>query len=163
MDDVELAKQTVQRLESNLAAANRRAAEMQRERRRIAFSAHGGDDARARKELEKLNTLSTTISFEIENIPSAINEGKQRLAEAEDATRWEAARANAGRVKEIAARVETRGPAISAALSTLCSEFGQLESDLLAMRELGAQIVPQRLVALSFADVVSHTLRSVGL
>jgi chromosome segregation ATPase len=86
MDDVQKvvrkAKETVERLETELAKATDRATELQTERRKKSFAAHNGDVS-AKKELDKLNAQSTTIAFEIENFNSSIEEARRQLAEAE--------------------------------------------------------------------------------
>jgi hypothetical protein len=166
MTDVTKARQIVAELESKLAAASERSIALTNDRRRLAFSCATGN-AKARSQLEKLNTDSALVLVENENAHIALEEARHRLASAEQAAALAERKANAerlhGQVKELAAKIEARGPGISAALASLSEEFVGLQDDLLAVCELGAQIVPQRLVALSFSDVVSHTLRSVGL
>jgi hypothetical protein len=52
---------------------------------------------------------------------------------------------------------------MAAALASFCSDYVALESDLAALRQLGAEITPARSVGLSFETVLSHTARSAGL
>jgi hypothetical protein len=75
---------TLAHLETKLAHATARATELQTERRKLSFDANTGDDA-ARKRLDKLNATSAVSGLEIENIKSAIDEARRRLAEAERA------------------------------------------------------------------------------
>jgi hypothetical protein len=161
MDDVQKAKETITKFENELAQAHARATELQTLRRKQSFSAHSGDVG-AKKELDKLNAQSTTIAFEIENLRSAIDEARIRLAEAERNADLVAARSNAGQVTEIAARVEKRGPAIAAAVASLCEEFAGLSADLNQIRMLKAPIVQQRLVELGFSSSVRYQLQRVG-
>jgi hypothetical protein len=77
----EAAANTVAELETKLAGATARAADLQTERRKLSFDANTGDDVACRR-LNKLNAQSATIDLEIENIRSAIDEGRRRLFEA---------------------------------------------------------------------------------
>jgi hypothetical protein len=74
-----------------------------------------------------------------------------------------AQRENAARVKLVAEKVEKRGSKINAALAELCAEFVDLQGDLRVMRQLGATVTPERMVDLSFRDVVAHSCRSAGI
>jgi hypothetical protein len=159
--EVVTARATLERLESELAKATNRATELQTERRKKSFAAHNGDVS-AKKELDRLNAQSTTIAFEIENFNSSIEEGRRRLAEAERAADAVTERARARQVKQIAERVDKRGPAIAAAVAALCEEYGALSADLHEIRMLNAPIVQQRLVELGFSASVRHQLQRVG-
>jgi hypothetical protein len=162
MDDVvRSARATLERLESELARATNRATELQTERRKLSFEAHSGDKG-ARKALDAANAASATAILEIENVRSALDEGRRRLAEAERAADNATQRANAGQVKEIAQRVERRGPAIAAGVAKLCEEFSGLSADLDAIRALKAPVPQQRLVELGFSSSVRHQLQRVG-
>jgi hypothetical protein len=156
------AKETLQRLEAELAKATVHGTQLQVERRKLSFAAHSGDKP-ARAKLDKLTAESVTIGLEAENLRAAIDEARARLVAAERTADLATARANAGTLKEIAACVEKRGPAIAAALETICDEFVALEAELASARTLGAEIVPRRLVGLGFRDVIAHTLRGAGI
>ena len=78
----EAARQIVAEPENKLAAAEARAVELQTERRRLSFAANTGDGA-AEKRLKALNTEAAHINLDIENVRSAIDEAKRRLAAAE--------------------------------------------------------------------------------
>jgi hypothetical protein len=166
MDTIEHARQIVAELESKLAAVSERSIALANDRRRIAFSSATGD-AKAKSKLEKLNSDSAAVLIENENAHMAFEEARHRLASAEQAAAQAERKANAerlhGQVKELAAKIEGRGPAISKALAGFCEEYGALESDLTALRQLGIEIAPARTVGLSFEAVVAHTCRSVGL
>jgi small-conductance mechanosensitive channel len=158
---VQKAKETVERLEAELAKATDRGTALQVDRRKLAFGAHNGDDA-ARKKLDKLTAESVTIGLEVENLRSAIDEAKARLADAERMADLSTQRTRATQVKEIAARVQARGPTIAAAVAALCNEYGGLVEDLNEIRMLNAPIVQGRLVALGFSASVRHQLQRVG-
>jgi hypothetical protein len=167
MDNVEHARKIVSDLQSKLAAASDRATALATERRRLAYAASTGD-AKAHKELTKLTGESATAGIDVENAHIALHEARHRLASAEHAAALAEQRANAerlsGQVKELAAKIESHGPAISKALAGFCEQYSALESDLTALRQLrGAEIIPARTVGLSFETVVAHTCRSVGL
>jgi hypothetical protein len=165
MNTVEQARQIVAELQSKLAAASDRATNLATERRRLAYDASVGD-AKAKARLEKLTSESATVAIEHENATIAAHEARHRLASAEHAAAAAEQRAAAeklrGEVRALAEKVEARGPAIAAALATFCSEYAALDSDLSALRLLGAN-VPGRLVGISFETVVSHMCRGVGL
>jgi hypothetical protein len=166
MDTVEHARKIVAELESKLVAASDRATALATERRRLAYSASTGD-AKAHKELTKLTGESATAGVEVENAHIALEEGRHRLASVEQAAALAERKANAERLhaqaKELAAKIEGRGGAISKALAGFCEQYSALESDLTALRQLGMEITPARAVGLAFEAVVAHTCRSVGL
>ena len=109
------ARQIVAELENKLAAAEARAVELQTERRRLSFDANTGDGA-AEKRLKALNTEAAHINLDIENVRSAIDEAKRRLAAAERDEAMAAARENAARAAEVADSIAARGKRIDAAL-----------------------------------------------
>jgi predicted nucleic acid-binding Zn-ribbon protein len=160
--EVQQARETVAKLEGNLAQAHARATELQTERRKLAFDANTGD-AGAKKELDKLNAQSTTIAFEIENLRSAIDEARVRVTDAERAADAATQRARAKQVKEVAGRIDNRGPTLAAAVTALCNEYTGLIEDLDEIRMLRAPVVQQRLVELAFSKTVGHALQQIGL
>ena len=93
-ETVEESRRIVAELENKLAAAEARAVELQTERRRLSFAANTGDGA-AEKRLKALNTEAAHINLDIENVRSAIDEAKRRLAAAERDEAMAAARENA--------------------------------------------------------------------
>ena len=103
----------------------------------------------------------------IENHRFAETAAKEAVEKAETAEKVAVEKAQreakAKLVAEIAARVENRGPVFAAAIASLGEEFAGLEDDLQALRDLDAPTSPKRLVAISFGDFVSHTLRGAGL
>jgi hypothetical protein len=162
MDDVEKAKETVSRLEGELAKATDWGTALQTERRKLSFAAHNGDDT-ARKKLDKLTAESVTIGLSIENLNSAIDEARVHLVDAERAQDVAQHRANAAEVRRIAGRIEERGVALTAALADLCNEFDALEADLEQMRALKAPAPQRRLVQLAFGRAFSHRLQKLGI
>src|SRR5579872_6550140 len=108
MNTSEEARRVVAELENKLAAAEARAAELQAERRRLSFDANTGDGS-AEKKLKALNTESAHITLDIENLRSALEEAKRRLAAAERDEAMAEARANAVRVRELAESIAARG------------------------------------------------------
>jgi hypothetical protein len=164
--NVENARKIVGELESKLAAVSEKAMDLATSRRRLAYDSSTGD-AKAYKELSKLTLESASVSIEHENATIAVHEARHRLSRAESAAALAEQRAAAARlqaeVKEIAERVEKRGPAMAASLASFCEQYSALEADLTALRQLGAEISPARTVGLSFETVVAHTCRSVGL
>jgi hypothetical protein len=164
--DIETARRIVADLESKLAAASGKATDLATERRRLAYDASTGDKPAA-KELSKLTIESASVAIEHENATIAVHEARHRLASAETAAAEAEKKANAEKleadVKAIADCIEGRGSAISKALAAFCEQYRALESDLTALRQLGAEITPARTVGLSFETVLTHTCRSVGL
>jgi hypothetical protein len=157
------AKETLERLEADLAKATDRAIALQVERRKLSFAAHGDADAKATKELDRLTAESVTVGLSADNIKAAIDEARSRLLEAQRAADLAQRKLDARKVRELGAHIRKHGPVISAALDTLRDSFVALIGDLRAARELGCEIVPSRLVEIAFAQVVSHTLRPAGL
>jgi hypothetical protein len=165
-NDIEHARQVVAELESKLVAVTDRATALATERRRVAYDV-GIGDAKSKTKLEKLTNESSIAAVDVENCHAALEEGRHRLASAEhiadQARRKTDAERLHGQVNELADRVAARGPALAAALATFCDEYGGLECDLAALRQLGVEITPARSVGLAFEAVVSHTLRGIGL
>jgi hypothetical protein len=162
MNDIMKATETLQRLEADLAKATDRATTLQTERRKLSFAAHSGDKP-ARAKLDKLTAESAGIALEVENLKAAIDEGRQRLVEANRQADLAQKKADALSVKEVAGRISTHGPAISAAIDALRDSFVALTADLRTARELGCELAPSRLVELSFAEAISSALRPAGL
>ena len=125
----EEARQIVADLENKLAAAEARAVELQTERRRLSFDANTGDGA-AEKRLKALNTEAAHINLDIENVRSAIDEAKRRLAAAERDEAMAAGREKAERALIVSERVAARGKKLDQALLTLAMEAEGLEEDL---------------------------------
>jgi hypothetical protein len=165
-DTIEHAR-IVAELESKLVAVTDRATALATERRRLAFSSATGSDAKAASKLEKLNADSAVVLIENENLHAALEEARHRLASAEhiadQARRKTDAERLRGQVKELADKIQARGPAMAAALVTFCEAYAALEADLQSLRDLGAEIAPSRNVRLAFEAVLSHTLRGAGL
>jgi hypothetical protein len=163
---VEHARKIAAELESKLAAVGEKVMDLATERRRLAYDASIGN-AKAKSKLETLNADSAAALIEHENATVAAHEGRHRLSEAESqaviAEQRAAAEKLRGQVRELAEKVEARGPSIAAALATFCAEYASLEADLTALRQLGVEIAPARSVGLSFEAVLSHSVRSVGL
>jgi hypothetical protein len=163
---VEHAREIVAELQSKLVAVSDRATALAAERRRLAYDA-GVGDAKAKTRLEKLTNESAVAAIDVENAHAALEEARHRLASAEAAAALAERKAEAERlhaeVKELAAKIESRGPAMAGALATFCAEYSALDSDLTALRSLGATVASKRGVALSVEAVLSHTARSVGL
>jgi hypothetical protein len=166
MDTVEHARKIVAELEPKLAAASDRAAALATERRRLAYDA-GVGDPKAKAKLEKLTGESAIAAVDLENCHAALIEARHRLASAEHAAALAERKANAerlsGQAKELASRIEARGPALSAALASFGEQYSALTGDLRAARDLGCELAPSRLVELAFAESVSSTLRSAGI
>jgi hypothetical protein len=131
MDTVDHTRQIAAELESKLVAVSQKVMDLATSRRRLAYDASTGD-AKAHKELAKLTAESAVVSIEHENAHIALHEARHRLASAEHAAALAEQRANAerlsGHVKELADKIESRGPAIAAALATFCEEYASLEA-----------------------------------
>jgi hypothetical protein len=162
MDDVNKAQKVVADLEAKLSAISVRSVELTTDRRRVAFAANTGDKAAAKK-LAELTSAAAVIGLEADNLKAAIDEGRQRLVEANRQADLAQRKADALHVKEVAGRISAHGPAITAALDTLRDSFIALTDDLMAVRELGCELAPARLVELSFAEAISSALRPAGL
>jgi predicted nucleic acid-binding Zn-ribbon protein len=134
--EVETARQTLADLEQKLAAAEARVVEMSTERRRIAYAATTGD-ADAKRALDKLNKESAVAGLDIENVRSALDEAKRRLAEAERAESMAAATENAEAALVIADRLVERAAKIDAALATAREELHAYKHDLQGLHLAG--------------------------
>jgi hypothetical protein len=126
---VEEANQILSTLEAKLAAASAKATTLQTDRRRLAFDANTGN-AKARAALDAANASSATADLEIENVRSAIEEAKRRLAAAEREEALARQADKAERALAIAAGIEGRGKRLDAALLALAVEAEALEDDL---------------------------------
>ena len=135
-ETVEEARRIVAELENKLAAAEARAVELQTERRRLSFDANTGDGA-AEKGLKALNTEAAHINLDIENIRSAIDEAKRRLAAAERDEAMAAARDNAEAALVIGNRLVERAAKIDAALATAREEMLAYKRDVDALHLTG--------------------------
>ena len=135
-ETVEESRRIVAELENKLAAAEARAVELQTERRRLSFAANTGDGA-AEKRLKALNTEAAHIALDIENIRSAIEEAKRRLAAAERDEAMATARDNAEAALVIGNRLVERASKIDAALATAREEMQAYKRDVDALHLTG--------------------------
>ena len=162
MNDIENAQKVVADLEAKLSAISARSVELASERRRVAFAANTGDKPAAKK-LAELTSESANLGLDTENLKSAIDEGRQRLVEANRQADLARRKADARKVRELGVQIRKHGPIIAAALATLRDSFVALTGDLRTARELGCEVTPSRLVELSFADAISSALRPAGI
>ena len=114
---------------SRRIAAEARAVDLQTERRRLSFAANTGDGA-AEKRLRALNTEAAHINLDIENVRSAIDEAKRRLAAAEHDEAMAAAVENAEAALVIGNRLLERAAKIDAALATAREEMLAYKRDV---------------------------------
>ena len=159
---IESARAVLADLEGKLANATAREAALADQRRRLSFDAETGD-LKARKALDEANRASVSISLEIENLRSAIEEAARRAISAERDAALEATRKKARRVQDIAAAAAPRGIRIAEAAATLRDEIKALNADLNEMRRLGAPVVNGRLVVLAMTRAILSLLREAGL
>ena len=110
--------------------------ELQTERRRLSFAANTGDGA-AEKRLKALNTEAAHINLDIENVRTAIDEAKRRLAAAERDEAMAAARENAEAALVIGNRLVERAAKFDAALATAREEMLAYKRDVDALHLTG--------------------------
>ena len=132
----EAARQIAAELENKLAAAEARAVELQTERRRLSFAANTGDGA-AEKRLKALNTEAAHINLDIENVRSAIDEAKRRLAVAERDEAMGKARENANEAVKLAAELAQLGHGIDADFASGCEKLERSKSIIDRLHQLG--------------------------
>lgn len=156
---VEEARRIAAELENKLAAAEARAVELQTERRRISFDANTGDGA-AEKRLRALNADAAHINLDIENVRSAIDEAKRRLAAAERDEAMAAARDNAEAALVIGNRLVERAEKIDAALATAREEMLAYKRDVDALHITGcAAPTAQQFLTFGGLAVTSFTMQ----
>jgi DNA repair exonuclease SbcCD ATPase subunit len=136
LTSTEQARATVAQLEEKLADASARAVELQTERRKLSFDANTGDDS-ARKRLDKLNAQSATIDLEIENMRSAIEEARRRLADAQRAEGVALLAKNAAEATKLADAIAEHGQRADAAFATAAAELEALKTKIDELHRLG--------------------------
>jgi hypothetical protein len=132
----EEARVIVAQLEQKLSDASAKAVELQTERQRISFDAATGDAA-ARKALDKANAATTTVGLDIENLRSAIEEAKRRLAEAERAEEYARLAVNGDKARVIGDSLLERAEKIDRAFAYVRVELEGFKADLDEMHSLG--------------------------
>jgi hypothetical protein len=132
----ERARQTLADLELRLSEASAKAVELQTERQRLSFDANVGDAA-ARKALDEANAASTTISLELENLRSAIEEAKRKLAESERAEEMAQLAANGEAAKVVSDRMLERAEKIDRAFGYIRGELEGFAADVNELHGLG--------------------------
>jgi hypothetical protein len=155
-------KDVVANLEVQLVGATNRATALQNERRRVSYAAHTGDEA-AHAVLEGLNSDSLIATLAIENAKSALEEARQKLAEAEREEELAAKRAKAEKVRRVTKLMERYGPSISSSLTDLCRQLREFEDALDRLREWDVPVASGRLVVLAFTRTILAKLREVGI
>jgi hypothetical protein len=134
--EVETARATLADLEGKLAAITARSIELANERRLISFAANTGDSA-AEKKLKALNTEAAHINLDAENVRSAIDEAKRRLAIAIRDEQMAGERKNAEEAKVIGERLVEHARAIDAAFATAQAEMTAMKRATDRLHELG--------------------------
>jgi hypothetical protein len=162
MTEVLKAKATLERIEADLAKATDYGTQLQVERRKLSFAAHSGD-AKAKARLDKLNADSLESGLQIENLISAADEAKSRLASAEHEAGLAQQRANATEAKALATNAARRGPRIRDLTQELASEISGAISDLRRFADLGAPTSGARLLELALTRSVLPQLREAGI
>jgi hypothetical protein len=160
--EVEKATAVLADLESKLANTSARAVELQVERKRLAFDANTGN-AKARKALDAANSASGAIGLEIENITSAIDEARRRLAHARRAEAAAAGRENALAVIALAAEAGERGRVVGQLLTELSRELRRTFEDARSLSRLGVPAINQRSLILALTRTFLATFRDAGL
>ena len=136
VETVEESRRIVADLEGKFAAAESRATELQTERRRLSFDANTGDGA-AEKRLRALNTEAAHINLDVENVRSAIDEAKRRLAAAERDEALAAARDSAASALVIGDQLLECAAKIDAALATAREEMWAYKRNVDALHLTG--------------------------
>jgi hypothetical protein len=162
MTKVLKAKATLERIDADLAKATDHGTQLQVERRKLSFASHSGD-AKAKARLDKLNTESLTAGLEIENLISAADEAKARLASAEPEAGLAQHRANATEAMALVAHASKRGARIRDLTQELAAEISGAVGDLRRFGALGAPVMNARLLELALTRSVLPQLREAGI
>jgi hypothetical protein len=125
-DLVQLSKDNLRHLQTARVDAERRLHAMAEERAALSYAAHTGD-AKAKEELNYINSASVTGTLEVENLNSAVAEAERLLAKSEQdhAVALEHVRA-AETLDHISALIEA-GTATDNHLQGFIAEFNRLE------------------------------------
>jgi hypothetical protein len=157
------ARQTLASLEQRLRDAAARRDGFAGQREALAFDAHSGLDAGARKRLDGLNQQALTIAVEIENFQSAIAEARRRILAADEAARLAVLRgkAHAAREKLVELRQlgETAGEALHGFVASL-EAFYAVADDIRRL-EIGG--VSRDLIRVNAVRCVQSELMKVRL
>ena len=162
MTEVLKVKAILERIEADLAKATNHGTQLQVERRKLSFAAHSGD-AKSKARLDKLNAESLESGLRIENLISAADEAKARLAMAEHEAGLAQQRANATEAKALAANAARRGPRIRDLTQELAAEISGAIIDLRRFADLGAPTSGARLLELALTRSVLPQLREAGI
>jgi hypothetical protein len=155
------AKTTLDKLGAKLVEATDRAVGLQTERRSLAYAANTGDH-KARKALDAANAQSATADLEIENIKSAIDEARRRLAEAERDEQLAGLRANAQQALTLADLDTADGVRLRDLMADACATIRTVLDRQRIFRSLGAA-APDRLMMLAFTRSILAQLRDAGI
>ncbi len=131
------AQATLEALRAKLAEASSREIALSVERRRLSFDANTGDAAAA-KALDEANKATATLGLETENLVSAIDEAKRRLAAAERVEEMVAMRDRATEAQVLGEMLIERARKIDAALEIVAAELLGFVADITALNRLGA-------------------------
>jgi hypothetical protein len=162
MTEVLKAKATLERIEADLAKATDHGTQLQVERRKLSFAAHSGD-AKSKARLDKLNAESLESGLRIENLISAADEAKARLAMAEHEAGLAAIRENAVEAMALATHASKRGARIRDLTQELAAEISGAVSDQRRFGALGAPTSGARLLELALTRSVLPQLREAGI
>lgn len=137
MSAIEQAPGVLASLEAKRFAAEGVRERLAQERAAIAYAAHTGGDAKARKRLDEVNAESAKLGGELASIGEAIAEAKARVKMAKADADREIVAAQAGRALEISVTVKGRTAKMDTLLAAFFSEASALKTDLDALHALG--------------------------
>jgi hypothetical protein len=132
----EAAKSLLRQLEERLALPLAQKAEISRQRTSISLAAHmGSPDDRAR--LDELNQEGAILAGQIEGLEAAISQAKALIAEAETNAAAEVDRRKRREVLQLADEIRGHAERIDALWRQSIDEYGDLQTKLTAIVQLG--------------------------
>ena len=136
MTPVEIARKTLNDLETKLGDNKAWQLEIETASKSVSFEAHtaGGE---ARERLDNLNAQSIAAEQEAASLEIAIAEGKQRVAAAVAAETDAEQRSRATRALALLSAFEVRGEALQQSLDKFLANYAQLSNDFHELDKLG--------------------------
>jgi hypothetical protein len=131
-------------------------------RLKISIDSYSGNE-QAKKRFDQMGKERLTLLDDIANIQQSLKLIGRQREEYEKAEQHELTKEQARKVRLLAEAALPRGAKIAQACETLRDEIVGLGKDLQSLRNAGADVASQRLVALAMTRSVQPLLREAGL
>jgi hypothetical protein len=137
MNDIERAEHVLNNLRQKREVLVARGVELSEQRTKLAFAAHAGDEAKARKQLDEINREAALHGSELHSLDAAIAEAGTRVERAQQAEAQKAARERAAEAQKLVRELGECFPYLDCKLAEAATALVAIEKGFAQLRALG--------------------------